>query len=158
MSSKKTRSKVRKSKGSGKKQPIAKKKISLLRKSELPSGFTYVRIQQREKGNKYFLSARNLRHLGNRNSEKHMADHNMIEQQLYVLYCIRYLPSNLSVLAIKKAIKTSITTIETTLTKFVEEYNDKIKLFPDKFKYSQTTKNFSPNIDGDEFEWNTIFY
>ena len=34
----------------------------------------------------------------------------------------------------------------------MEEYNDKIKLFPDKFKYTQSTKNFSPNIVDDEFE------
>ena len=152
MSSKKTRSKVWKTKGSARKRPTSKRKISLLQKSELPSGFTYIRIQQREKGNKYFLSARNLRFFGNRNGEKHMADHNMVEQQLYILHCVRHLPSNFSVSSIKKSIKTSITAIETKLTEFVEQYNEKIKLFPDKFKYDEASKNFSPDIDGDAFE------
>ena len=152
MSSKKTRSKVRKCKGSARKQPIAKKKRNLIQKSELPSGFMYIRIQQRDKGQKYFLSARNLRFMANKNGEKHMADHDMVEQQLYILYCVRYLPSNLSVSGIKEAINSSITTIEDNLTKFVEEYNDKIKLFPDKFKYDNTPKYFTPNINGDEFE------
>ena len=152
MSSKKTRSKVRKTKGSARKTPIARRKKNLNEKSELPSGFMYIRIQQREKGRKYFLSARNLRYMGNKNGEKHMGDHDMVEQQLYILYCVKYLPSNLSVSRIKDAIKLSITPIENDLTKFVEEYNDKIKLFPDKFKYEETPKYFSPNIDGDEFE------
>ena len=152
MSSKKTRRKSRKRNGSGRKQPNAKKNKGLSRKSEIPSGFVYIRIQQREKGKKFFLSARNLRYIRNRNAEKHMADHGMLEQQLYILYCVRYLPSSLSVSAIRAASKTSITSIEANLTEFVEEYNDKIKLFPDKFKYNETSKHFTPNIDGDEFD------
>lgn len=154
----KTRSKKRtcrstsKSKTKTKSKVVTKKKSnSVLDKSEFGSGFLYLRIQQRQNGTKFFLSSRNLR-LKSKNSEKHMADHSMHEQQLRILYCLRYLPSQLSLSRISEKLNKPVTPIEANLVKFLDEYNHNIKEFPNKFKYDETPEKFIPDIQGDVFE------
>ena len=158
MQTPRTRSKQRGVRKSSARAPGAKKKKirrkSIIDKTEIPSGYQYIRIQQRGHGKKFYLSARNLR-LHDKNYKKHMSNHNMKEQLLHILYLTKYLPANLSVSTIKSKLDVSIVDIETALTAFVEEYNEAIKIFPDQFKYttlSANVPNFEANIKGDEFE------
>ena len=104
----------------------SKKKLNLTveQKRELSTGFKYIRIQQRQNGTKFFLSARDVRSK-DRNHRKHVRSHSILEQQLYVLWSARYLPSGPSPLKHQGQYQN----IETELRKFCESYNNQLKEF-----------------------------
>ena len=118
----------------------ARKKLTMKDKREFTIGHQHIAIQKSRHG-KLFLSAKDVR-TTNKNRSKHMRHHSIVEQMLYVLYAVRWLPSKISVASIKAAVngnkddgeKYDFDPIEDDLQVLCDKYNEEVKTrFPKKW-------------------------
>lgn len=148
---------------SAKKQKRQAKKVR--EKKELGAGFPYISIQLRKDGN-CFLGARNL-WVGNKrkNYEKNMNGFPIMAQILRVLYCVKYLPTELNWQNIKEIsngnseskAKLDFKCIAPGVTQFIHKYNHVVKLIPAHFRCTtyqghakKTKKDDDKKTDGDK--------
>ena len=119
------------------------------------SGFTYLLIRLKINPVVHlFLSPRNK---AKQNYEKHMANYPMLEQQLYTLYMLEYLPSKLSYNQMKVKVQEksgpnaiSFESFDKELNDFITKYNETIEIIPGKFVYDSAPT--TANIVGEKFE------
>ena len=129
-------------------EPSAKKQKkqakSVKQRKEISSAFKYISIQIRKGGN-CFLSARNL-WAGNKkkNYEKNMNGYPIMAQILRVLYCVKYLPTELNWSKIKEISsknseskkKLDFKCIQEAVNVFIHQYNTVVKLIPSHFRFT----------------------